>query len=307
LLPSSWGAEIIIGFASNPGNISAVGFVTLTRFGGLLLFFVAALWLGAKAANRAYSLEPTTFIASRAKPDGVFYKTVKLLGGGGSFAAILVSVFKDYSRRLENLSNVTYILSLLIIMNIFLRPTMPSDDNGPLTGLITAQLIFPIIVAMVVGEVTVRGKDNLVIFRKTPSGVRRYVKAKLLHGWIMVVPIAALFTAAIAASIHQFPFFSVVITTGLMMLIMAANVAFVIGLFCLNPAFSEKSIKLWLNVIIAVFVPVGLFLLSLVVLMGAGLEPLGGMPYVLLLQTPLNWLVGIVFLLFGQRRLSRIE
>ncbi len=77
LLPSSWGAEIIVGFANNPGNIIAVGFETLTRFGGLLVFFLITLWLGMKVANRAYRLEPTTFTASRAKPDGVFYKTIK--------------------------------------------------------------------------------------------------------------------------------------------------------------------------------------------------------------------------------------
>jgi len=40
LLPSSWGAEIIVGFASNPGNIGATGFETLIRFGGLLAFFI---------------------------------------------------------------------------------------------------------------------------------------------------------------------------------------------------------------------------------------------------------------------------
>ncbi|MDH5782369.1 MAG: ABC transporter permease, partial [Candidatus Bathyarchaeota archaeon] len=104
VLPSSWGAEVFVSFASNPGDIGAVGFETLIRFGSLVVFFVAVLWLGAKAANRAYSLEPTTFIASRAKPDGFFYKTVRYLGGGGSSGTLLASIFKDYGRRLENLS-----------------------------------------------------------------------------------------------------------------------------------------------------------------------------------------------------------
>jgi hypothetical protein len=58
LLPSSWGAEVIFSFVNNPGNIGAVGFKTLTRLGGLVVFFAAVLWLGTKAANRAYNLEP---------------------------------------------------------------------------------------------------------------------------------------------------------------------------------------------------------------------------------------------------------
>jgi hypothetical protein len=62
VLPSSWGAEIFVSFASNPGNIGAVGFETLTRVGGLLAFFLAVLWLGTRVANWAYRLEPTSFI-----------------------------------------------------------------------------------------------------------------------------------------------------------------------------------------------------------------------------------------------------
>ena len=41
LLPSSWGGEVVVAFAANPGNIGAVSFETLTRFGGLIFFFVA--------------------------------------------------------------------------------------------------------------------------------------------------------------------------------------------------------------------------------------------------------------------------
>lgn len=104
VLPSSWGAEIFVSFASNPSNVVAVGFETLMRLGGLGVFFAATLWLGTKAADRAYSLETVTFIAPKARPDGYFYKTVGYLGGGGSSGRLLVSVFKDYGRRLENLS-----------------------------------------------------------------------------------------------------------------------------------------------------------------------------------------------------------
>lgn len=91
-----------------------------------MAFFGAVLWLGAKAANQAYSLEATTFTASRAKPDGAFYKSVKFLGGGGPFGTLLVSIFKDYSRRLENLSKMFYMVGLLALLNMFLiKPDDP--------------------------------------------------------------------------------------------------------------------------------------------------------------------------------------
>jgi hypothetical protein len=311
LLPSSWGAEVFVGFASNPGNIIAVGFETLTRFGGLVAFFAAALWLGAKTANRAYSLEPTTFVASRAKPDGTFYKTVKSLGGGGSFGTLLVSIFKDYSRRLENLSNITYIMGLLFLMSIFIVPNASTGPDEPPVAWILAQFTFPVFVVMVTGDVTVRGKENLFMYRKAPSGEGRFVKAMLLKSWLMAVPIAGAMTAVTAILSPQTTIISLLTDTGFMMIFVAAYVAFVLGLFLLNPAFSAKSMMSpgpqWLNIMIVVFVSIGLFAISILVLTRGGPEPIGGMLYIQLMQTVLSWLVGIVFLYFGKRKLSRIE
>jgi hypothetical protein len=307
LLPSSWGAEIIVGFASNPGNIGAVVFETLTRFGTLIVFFVVVLWLGAKMANRAYSLEPTTFIASKAKPDGAFYKTVKQVGGSGSFGTLLVSIFKDYSRRLENLSGITYIIGIIVLMNIFIMPNVPTETDGPPVAWIMNQFMLPILAVMVAGGVTVQGKESIFIFRKSPSGVARLVKTRLVQSWLVVVPIAGVITAVTTILSPQNSFISLLINSGLMMLFVAANVAFALGLFLLNPVFSVKSVKLWINLMIVQFVSIVLFVISIFVLTESGPELIGGIFYVQLLLTVLSWLVGIMFIYFGKRKLSRIE
>ncbi|UCE95692.1 MAG: hypothetical protein JSV51_08255 [Candidatus Bathyarchaeota archaeon] len=301
LLPSSWGAEIFVGFASNPGNISAGGFETLIRFGGLILYFVVALWLGAKATNRAYSLETISFVASRAKQDGVFYKTMKSLGGGKSFGTLLVSLFKDYGRRLENLSRILYMLGLLAILNIFL--VEPSDLEGVL---IMGAFMLPLLAAFVVGEVTLRGKDCLFIYKKAPSGVRRLVKARLLKGWLIVIPISVIVTAITSfISLGNNPIF-VLINIGLVVLNVAATVVFVLGLFLLNPAFSDKSGNLWVNIMIAMqALPFGTFLIPLITLQR--MFDFGLYETMFFVTVPLSWLVGIVFLYLGRRRLSRIE
>ena len=304
LFPSSWGAENIVSFALNPGNISAVGSETLTRFGGLVAFFVAVLWLGAKAANRAYSLEPTTFIASRAKPDGAFYKTVKYFGGGGSLGTILVSVFKDYSRRLENLTHITFYICALALVTIF-TTRMSSGPDDPPTALIMNQIILPVVAATVAGEVTTRGKDSLFIYRKAPSGEGRLVNAMLVKSWLMVIPIAAAVTAVTTILSPQTTIISLLTNTGSMSLIVGGNVAFVIGLFLLNPAFSDKSVKYKINLVMVIFVSAGLFLVSMVVLVV--FQPKTFWLYLQILQTALSWLLGIVFLYLGKRKLSRIE
>ena len=300
VLPSSWGAEVIIGLASKPGNIAAVGFETMARFGGLAAFFVAILWLGAKAANRAYSLETTSFAESIAKPDGAFYKTIKYLGGGRSFGTLLVSVFKDYSRRLENVSKIAYTTGLFVLVGLFLIE--PDDPEG---SLVITQLILPLLAAFVTGEVTLRGKESLFIYKKTPSGIGRFIRARLLHGWLIVVPIAAVVTAVSTLISPQTTLTSLLANTGLIVLTVAATVTFTLGLFLLNPAFSDKSGNYVLNLMIIMQGWAGLALLPLLAfrrMLGLGLYE-----SVLYLTVPMSWTVGIVLLYLGRRRLSRLE
>jgi len=300
LLPSSWGAEVIVSFASNPGNIGAVGFETLTRFGGLVAFFAAVLWLGTKAANRAYSIEPTTFTASKAKPDGFFYRTVRYLGGGGSFGTLLVSVFKNYSRRLENLSRIAYIVGLVAMLNIFFGAGTEDPESALMMGL----FLFPFLAVLVVGQVTAGGKESLFIYKKTPFGVGRFVKARLLQSWLVAVPIGAAITAVSMISIPQTTLVSLLTYTGFMAQLVAANVALALGLSLLNPQFSENTreqmLGLMINAQVAMFTSIGIFIGSQVIL------DLGFFN-TLLLQTVVIWLLGIVFLYLGKRKLSRIE
>jgi hypothetical protein len=260
----------------------------------------AVLWLGTKAANRAYSIEPTTFTASRAKPDGFFYGTVRYLGGGGSFGTLLVSVFKDYSRRLENLSRIAYIVGLIAMVKIFLG----GGNEDPEGALIMGLFLFPFLAVLVVGQVTAGGKESLFIYKKTPFGVGRFVKARLLQGWLVAVPIAAAITAVSMIPIPQTTLISLLTYTGFMALIVAANVTLALGLSLLNPEFSENAraqmVGLMVNAQVAVFVSIGIFIGSMVVL------DLGFFN-TSLLQIVVTWLLGIVFLYLGKRKLSRIE
>lgn len=168
------------------------------------------------------------------------------------------------------------------------------------------QLILPLLSAFVAGEVTLLGKEPLFIYKKTPSGVGRLVKARLLQGWLTVVPIAAVVTAVTTILSLQNTLVSLLTNTGLVMLTVAASVAFVLGLFLLNPAFSDKSGNYMLNIMITMHaLPIGLFLVPLIVL--GRIFDLGLYETLFYVTVPLSWLVGIVFLYLGKRKLSRIE
>ena len=186
-------------------------------------------------------------------------------------------------------------------------PNVSTEAEGPPVAWIMNQFMLPVLAVMVAGGVTVQGRESIFIFKKSPSGVARLVKTRLVQSWLVVVPIAGVITAITTISSPQNAFVSLLINSGLMMLFVAAEVAFALGLFLLNPVFSVKSVKLWINLMVVQFASIVLFVVSMFVLPSSGPEPLGGIVYVQLLLTVLSWLVGIVFLYLGKRKLSRIE
>jgi hypothetical protein len=312
ILPSSWGAEIFVGFASNPGNIVAVGFETLTRFGGLLMFFIAALWVGTKVANRAYSLEPSKFTSSRAKPDSFFYKIVGFVGGGRSFGTLLSTIFKDYSRRLENLSWIVYAVGIVTLMRIFISD--PSSE--PIDQLVfLSELAIPFLAAFVVGTVS-RGKDVLFIFKKSPSGIGKFVKARLVQGWLVAVPISAGVIAVSTILLPQIRLTPLLFNIILGSLRTLALVAVVLGLAIINPIFAvesrERNMGIIINLMVVLFATIGLGIglprldLSFGKILPS-LDPVTTILYDHLLLTIVFSLVGIFLLYIGTRKLDRIE
>ena len=89
-----------------------------------------------------------------------------------------------------------------------------------------------------------------------------------------------------------------VLYMGLTMLMIAAYVVFALGLFLLNPAYSEKGGTLALN---SVIIGVGSLLLSIGLLKAFG-EVRGTVLLILLM-----WIMGIVLLLLGKRHLVTME
>lgn len=168
-----------------------------------------------------------------------------------------------------------------------------------------SQLILPLLSAFVVGEVTLRGKENLFIFKKTPSGVGRFIKARLLHGWLIVVPVAVGVTAASLILRTQVEPIVLLTYLGLLALTVMASVTFVLGLFLLNPAFSDKSAAYMINIVVMMQ---GWIMLTLVpVIALAELLNLTLIQAILFVTTPLSWAVAIVMLYLGKIRLERIE
>jgi hypothetical protein len=258
----------------------------MTRVGGMIVFIAATLAIGWKVTDRAYSLEPTNMGVTVVGPDGAFYQTVKLLGGGGSFGSLLVSVFKDYIRRLENLSQIGYIVGLMVIMNF----TFVDDASGAqMMGL----LMSTVMALFICSESTIRGKETLFIYRKTPGGVVKFMKARLLQVWLLVIPVM------VAIWVYSGLRFNVAFTTPFLMnmgyALLAAAANTTMGLSFVNPVYTQKSAAYMINFQLIAFLAMGSIVIPDLVFHQEWL------------QMPLALAVGLVLLYLGHRKLSAME
>lgn len=309
LLPSSWGAKVIVGFASEPGGLGSLGLPAIGRLGGLVAFFLGSFYVGSRVADRLYALESASFTSPKAGVDGAFYRALRMIGGGGNFGTLLASTMKEYARRLENLSHLAYILGMIVIMSIFMVRSGRPDNFGSVVPLMMIQFLLPIVAVLVVGEVTLKGKEALFIFRKSPDGVGRFVKARLVQGWLVVMPLAALVVVITAATNPQISVRSVLPNMGMAMLFAAGNVPMVLGLFLINPAFSERSGRFYVDMLVVISLSIVFFVVSMAFLIEPleGMDPLRGTLHIQASETAMCWSAGLAFLTAGKWNLSRIE
>jgi len=293
IFPSSWGAELTVVFAANPSDLASVWFSTVTRFGGLIAFFVAVLWLGYRAANRAYNLETVTFTASKARMEGNFYKVLRRVGKP-SFGSVLVSMFKDYGRRFENISRVVYIVGIMLLIVIFFG----GDSEDPIWILVMGIFILPIFVSFVAFEATARGKENLFVYRKSPFGESGLVKARFLQTWLVVIPVILFYSIFALLFMSQVNPISWLLYIGVLILIGSGCVAFVLGLFLAYPEFSEKPEVMVAKGMIANVVIIFLFFPTVVLL---------GETWGLIILTSTIWILGAIFLYLGKTNISKVE
>jgi len=295
LLPSSWGADVIVSFALNPGGASGMSVEEPLRFVAMIIFFVGALWVGTKLADRAYSLESQSLSSNLARPEGQFYRTVRTVSGGGSFGSLVVSVFKDYGRRLENISKVVYIIGLMLLVTFFFGG---AEDVGG--GFIMLFFLLPFLSGFIVGEVTVRGKENLFIYRKAPRGEARLVRARIVQSMIVMIPLTVIASAISLTTVPGLGTGPALVMVLYMIALSASLIVFSLGLFLMFPVFSEKPADMMGNVIILSVFMMGCFFAAVL------LSVYGEIAGWLLILT-LTTVSGTIALFLGVRNLKTLE
>lgn len=303
--PWGWGSEVIVAFVQSPGDILNTEFTTIMHFSALVTFLTVSLLIGGFVANRVYDLEPTSFSAAKSKSDGLFYNSIKKLGGSGSSGILLSSGFKAYFRKAKNIAWIIYGVGLIVVMNVFL--TQPDD---PESAFMMSLFIGPLLAAFVVSDISIQGKENLLLFRQTPTETRKYLRIKLFQYLLTILPIVLVVETAINLLVPDIAFEILFLNVFLTLLIAAAAITFTLGLFLVNPAYHDKAGEFMINMQVCVFgvmIPFFILLISLDQILYDLFAIIDALYPVAVIYTALQWIMGIIMFSLGAKKLSNME
>ena len=187
------------------------------------------------------------------------------------------------------------------------------DNGAPLKML--SLLAIPILSGSIVGTVS-RGKEKILIYRKSPSGMEKFMMTRFLQGCLVAVPVAATMIGVSTMLVPQFTITHLIANIVWASLRAAASVTFVLGSAFLIPVFSEESrtraTGIMINLQVAMALTVGLEIGT----SELGLRPSRILPNLdnftgllcdHLVLTLIFFSLGTVLLMLGRVKLNRIE
>ena len=152
-------------------------------------------------------------------------------------------------------------------------------------------------------------KESILIFKKAPSGTSAYLKVLIARGYMLVIPLVGGATLGMCFISSRIGMWDSFVITAILVLMAMADVIIVIGLFLVNPAYSEKSPKLWLNIVLLIILHIAFFVVTFTMVLGDGgfLDPVTGLSPGLGILALITWLGAVGFLVLGRWKIKSIE
>ncbi|MHA1265026.1 MAG: ABC transporter permease [Candidatus Helarchaeota archaeon] len=260
VFPSSWASFIVMDFFGFhlllPMNVS---FFWMFLLG---VTFVS-LYLGYHAAGRFYSLEPFQRNRARIQKTNNFYKIFRRLIPG-SFGIQFQAHLRQFSRKMENFSRLSYAV-VISVMSFVLNYLMGTFEDGLDRGAIVMFLPFMyawFVAMMLGGWVIIGSKDHLWIYKKAPSGVKKFVWSVYLVN-ILYSSIIGIIYMTIVSIFIGLSFIDGIIMVGFVFGFVLALMMIGIGIAFIFPTFEERGGKLGIVMMAIAGIIFGGFMLSI--------------------------------------------
>ena len=247
-LPTSLSSRIIytqiLDISSSPSFIQSV--------------FALCIWafviysLGVRIAGRVYSLEKE--IASGhvtiRKKDGVLYSIVRRITPA-PMREMVITHFKVFFRDSQNFATSVYLMLISYFIIGFTLWNARGQD-GVLIIYTIEMAIIPVFVSIFIVSMFYLSRDALWIWKKSPGGLRIFIKSK----WIQTVILSFVFLPLpfVGGYIVDSSYITIPIMVSTMILLLFMNMfsaSFGIFLNVMNPSMTNKGAKVTINSLIS--------------------------------------------------------
>ncbi|TFF92584.1 hypothetical protein EU545_00565 [Candidatus Thorarchaeota archaeon] len=328
IIPSTWFADLVTwsAIAFNGIGVTASEFASVLQFSSIVdgiltgLFVAGTVALGVMAADRIFTIEA----GSRTEVVTTVTRENPLLGGirrvsPGAFGALVVTSFKDFTRKAQNLSKIGYGLILAIMLPVIMT-TLDVEY-------VQLQEMFIMLVVMMslvgtfpfAGTGFLESKDQLWIIQGAPSGATRFVRSRVVSQAIICVPLAILPTIALYF-IMGLSLAEAIMVLGYGFMAILGGMFIATGITARNPNYEDTKspahqANIMLSVLLAEFSIMGVLFIDMFTTIALGIDFFGlvagivgsanvmyGMTLVGLL---VQWSIGAILLFTGVRNLSK--
>jgi hypothetical protein len=332
VLPSTWFADTMSWFAVTFNGVGLTG-SQIIGFGSILqldmftstalmgAFVLGTIVLGFGASDRIFTIEAgvRTEIVTTVGKENVILRGVRRLAPG-SFGSLVVTNFKDFMRKAQNLSKIFYGVVLSTILPVIIMSMDIGDEAFTLGEMfVTIVAMMALVGAMpFAGAGFLESKDQLWIIQGTPSGASRYVKSRIvtqaLIGIVLIIIPTVVLNLLVAMT--QFETLMLVVL-GYMAIFGGMLVA--TGVTAGNPNYEDTKspahqTNVMMSVMIAEFSIIGVMLADVFISIGLNIDFFGimenifgpgnlmyGMSFIGIL---VQWAIGGLFVWTGIRKLS---
>jgi hypothetical protein len=330
ILPSTWFADTMSWFAVAFNGVGLTGSQVI-GFGSILQlnmltstvlmggFVLATVGLALGMSDRVFTIEAgvRTEVVITVGKENFILRGVRRLSPG-PFGSLMVTNFKDFMRKAQNLSKIFYGVILAIILPVL----MTSID----VEYIQMREMFLMIVAMMalVGAMPFAGtgflesKDQLWIIQSTPSGASKFVKSRIVTQ-AMIGIVLVMIPSTVMWFLLEMTVIELLMLIGIGYMAIIGGMLIATGITAGNPNYEDTKspahqTNVMISVLLAEFSIIGVMFIDIFASIGFNVDFFGimenifgpgnmmiGMSFIGVL---FQWMVGGILVWKGIRKLS---
>ena len=332
ILPSTWFADTMSWFAVTFNGVGLTG-SQIIGFGSILQldmlvstalmcgFVLLTIGLGLGMSDRVFTIEAgvRTEVVTTVGKENIILRGVRRVAPG-SFGSLMVTHFKDFMRKAQNLSKIFYGVVLATILPVIMLSMDIGDESFMLGDMfVTIVAMMALVGAMpFAGAGFLESKDQLWIIQGTPSGASRYVKSRIVTQALIGIVLIIIPTIVLNILLEM-TLFETMMLVGLGYMAIFGGMLVATGVTAGNPNYEDTKspahqTNVMMSVMIAEFSIIGVLLADVFISIALNIDFFGildsifgpgnimfGMSFIGIL---VQWMIGGILVWTGIRKLG---